>query len=64
LRRNRADVTRQRCAERDYARACPGRYAASVQAPAPGDDEHAAAAAQAIGVVTAALKGLACTTRT
>jgi AcrR family transcriptional regulator len=44
-------------AYRDYARAYPGRYMASVQAPAPGDDEYAEAAAQAIAVVTAALKG-------
>jgi AcrR family transcriptional regulator len=44
-------------AYRDYAGACPGRYAASVRAPAPGDDEHADAAAQAAAVITAALKG-------
>jgi hypothetical protein len=44
-------------AYRDYARAYPGRYTASVQAPAPGDKEHPDAAAQAIAVVTAALTG-------
>jgi len=41
-----------------YARAHPGRYAATVAAPAAGDAEHEAAAAEAIEVLTAALAGL------
>jgi AcrR family transcriptional regulator len=41
-----------------YARAHPGRYAATVAAPAPGDAEHEAAAAEAVEVLTAALAGL------
>ena len=41
-----------------YARDHPGRYAATVAAPAPGDEEHAAAAGEAVGVVRAALEGL------
>jgi AcrR family transcriptional regulator len=44
-------------AYRGYARTHPGHYAAILRAPAPGDTEHAAAAANAIGVVAAALKG-------
>jgi AcrR family transcriptional regulator len=44
-------------AYRSYALACPGRYAASVVAPAPGDAEHEDVAAQAIAVIAAALKG-------
>jgi AcrR family transcriptional regulator len=44
-------------AYRDYARAHPGHYAATLRAPAPGDAEHAAAAANAISVIAAALKG-------
>src|SRR4249919_3716543 len=44
-------------AYRAYALAYPGRYAASVQAPAPGDHEHADVAAQAIAVISAALQG-------
>jgi AcrR family transcriptional regulator len=44
-------------AYRDYAAAYPGRYAASVRAPAPGDDEYADVAAQAVAVISAALKG-------
>lgn len=44
-------------AYRAYAVAHPGRYAASVRAPAPGDDEHAAAGAAAIAVLAAVLKG-------
>lgn len=43
-------------AYRAYAAAYPGRYAASVRAPAPGDDEHAEAGAAAIGVLAAVLK--------
>ena len=42
-------------AQRAYAGAHPGRYAASVAAPAPGDDEHAAAAAEALDVLGAVL---------
>lgn len=44
-------------AYRGYARAHPGRYAATLRAPAPGDTEHADAAANAVGVIAAALKG-------
>jgi AcrR family transcriptional regulator len=44
-------------AYRAYALACPGRYAASVLAPAPGDEEHIEVASQAFGVIAAALKG-------
>ena len=44
-------------AYRGYARAHPGRYAATVRAPAPGDDEHAAAGAAAVGLLAAVLKG-------
>ena len=44
-------------AYRGYARAHPGRYAASVRAPAPGDDEHAAAGAAAVRLLAAVLKG-------
>ena len=41
-----------------YAREHPGRYAATVAAPARGDAEHAAAADEAVAVLTAALAGL------
>jgi AcrR family transcriptional regulator len=41
-----------------YARAHPGRYAATVAAPAPGDAEHTAAADEAVTVLRAALAGL------
>jgi AcrR family transcriptional regulator len=44
-------------AHRDYARTYPGRYAASVRAPAPGDEEHAEAAVQAIAIIGRALQG-------
>ncbi|GAA2156040.1 TetR/AcrR family transcriptional regulator [Actinomadura napierensis] len=44
-------------AYRAYAAARPGRYAASVRAPAPGDGEHAAVAEQAVAVVASAFKG-------
>lgn len=44
-------------AYRSYAQAHPGRYAASVRAPARGDDEHAAAGAAAVGLVATVLKG-------
>jgi AcrR family transcriptional regulator len=42
-------------AYRAYAIAHPGRYAASVRAPAPGDTEHLAAADDALGVFFAVL---------
>jgi AcrR family transcriptional regulator len=44
-------------AYRDYARAHPGRYAASIVAPAPGDQEHADVGADAVAVIAAALQG-------
>lgn len=44
-------------AYRAYALAHPGRYAASVVAPAPGDREHADVATEAVAVITAALRG-------
>lgn len=44
-------------AYRDYAHAHPGRSAASVRAPAPGDAEHVAAGEAAIGVLHAVLAG-------
>jgi AcrR family transcriptional regulator len=42
---------------RSYALDRPGRYAASVLAPAPGDEAHLEVAAQAFAVLGAALKG-------
>src|SRR6266571_3557130 len=44
-------------AYRSYALAYPGRYAASVLAPAPGDEEHAEVATEAVEVIAAALAG-------
>jgi AcrR family transcriptional regulator len=44
-------------AYRGYARAHPGRYAATVAAPAPDDAEHRAAAAETVEVVLAVLRG-------
>jgi AcrR family transcriptional regulator len=44
-------------AYRDYACAHPGRYAASVAAPAPDDAEHRAAAGETVEVVLAVLRG-------
>jgi AcrR family transcriptional regulator len=44
-------------AYRDYALAHPGRYAATVTAPAPGDEEHVAAAGETVDVVLAVLRG-------
>jgi len=44
-------------AYRAYARAHPGRYAATQRAPAPDDDELATAAARAVGVLLAVLRG-------
>lgn len=46
-------------AYRDYARAHPGRYAATVRAPEPGDTEHAEVAGDALDVVTTALRAWA-----
>jgi AcrR family transcriptional regulator len=44
-------------AYRDYALAHPGRYAATVAAPAPDDAEHRAAAGETVAVVLAVLRG-------
>ena len=44
-------------AYRAYATAHPGRYAASVRAPDPGDSEHLAAAADALDIFFAVLAG-------
>jgi AcrR family transcriptional regulator len=44
-------------AYRSYALSYPGRYAASVQAPAPGDQEYIEVAEQAVAVIAAAFKG-------
>jgi AcrR family transcriptional regulator len=44
-------------AYRAYAHARPGGYATTLAAPAPGDAEHAAAGAEAIAVIVAALRG-------
>jgi AcrR family transcriptional regulator len=44
-------------AYRDYARTHPGRYAATVRAPLPGDEAHAAAAEAVLRVVNAVLDG-------
>jgi AcrR family transcriptional regulator len=44
-------------AYRQYAQTAPGRYAASVRAPTPGDQEYADATSQALAVISAALKG-------
>jgi AcrR family transcriptional regulator len=44
-------------AYRDYGRARPGRYAATVRAPAAGDGEHTAAADTVLRVVLAVLAG-------
>jgi AcrR family transcriptional regulator len=44
-------------AQRSYALAHPGRYATTVAAPASGDAEHEAAAAEAIDVLAAVLGG-------
>jgi AcrR family transcriptional regulator len=45
-------------AQRDYARAHPGRYAASAVAAPAGDEEWAAAATEAVEVILGALRGL------
>lgn len=44
-------------AYRAYALSFPGRYTATVKAPAPGDDEHNAAAAAVLQVVVSMLHG-------
>lgn len=44
-------------AYRAYARLHPGSYDAILRAPAPGDDEYAAAGAGAVAVIASALKG-------
>ncbi|MCO6007100.1 TetR/AcrR family transcriptional regulator [Actinoallomurus purpureus] len=44
-------------AYRSYALAHPGRYAASVQAPTPGDQEYTAVSDHAVAVAAAALGG-------
>lgn len=44
------------CAYRDYAQAHPGRYAATVAAPAPDAAEHRAAAGETVAVVLAVLR--------
>jgi AcrR family transcriptional regulator len=44
-------------AYRSYALSYPGRYAASVLAPAPGDEEHIRVATEAMDVIAAALAG-------
>jgi AcrR family transcriptional regulator len=44
-------------AYRDYARAHPGRLAASLRAPAPGDEEHDATSDAALAVLVAVLRG-------
>jgi AcrR family transcriptional regulator len=44
-------------AYRGYAQAHPGRYAATLAAPTRGDDEHRAAATEAVDVMLAVLRG-------
>jgi len=44
-------------AYRQYAKAHPGSYAASVRAPAPDDTEHQAVGADAVAVIAAVLAG-------
>lgn len=56
--RSRGDALRSLAgAYRDYARARPGLYAASVRAPSPGDAEHLATNDEALDVVRAVLAG-------
>jgi AcrR family transcriptional regulator len=45
-------------AQRAYAHAHPGRYAATLAAPRAGDTEHEAAAADAVDVLTAVFAGM------
>ena len=44
-------------AYRDYARRHPGRYLTTQRVPDPDDPEHVAAAARAVGAITAVLAG-------
>jgi AcrR family transcriptional regulator len=44
-------------AHRAYARAHPGRYAATLAAPTRGDEEHRAAASEAVDVMLAIMRG-------
>jgi AcrR family transcriptional regulator len=63
--RSGADALRHRAlADRAYARAHPGRYAASVIAPAPGDQEHARLGEAVLRTVAAVLRGYGLTTGT
>ena len=56
--RARGDALRAMAdAYRDYAQRHPGRYAATLRAPALGDDEHVAAAENGLGVVYGVLAG-------
>ena len=56
--RSGADALRRLAhAYRGYALAHPARLTASLRAPAPGDTEHIAAAADALAVLTAVLEG-------
>ncbi|WP_460339410.1 TetR/AcrR family transcriptional regulator [Actinoallomurus acanthiterrae] len=63
LTRAAVGLTGQEClravskAYRSYALAHPGRYAASVQAPTPGDQEYTHVSDQAVAVAAAALSG-------
>jgi len=56
--RSRDDALRALAAAyREYARERSGRYAATLRAPAPDDDEHGRAAAAIVDVVFAVLRG-------
>ncbi|MFC8504174.1 TetR/AcrR family transcriptional regulator [Pedococcus sp. NPDC057267] len=55
-RRGRAALEAVAVAYREYAARHPGRVAASVRAPALGDDEHASAGARAVGVLAGVLE--------
>jgi AcrR family transcriptional regulator len=56
--RSSADaLTASAHAYRAYARAHPGRYAATVAAPTRGDEEHRAAASEAVDVMLAVIRG-------
>jgi AcrR family transcriptional regulator len=58
LGRSGADALVPMChAYRDYAQRHPGRYAATVQAPAPDDTEHQAAASRVLMPVLAVIAG-------
>jgi len=56
-RSGRAAIAAVAQAQRDYARAHPGRYAATVAAPVSGDVEHEEAAADAVDVLQSVLGG-------